>query len=66
MEWMTETEKKIPIVYNVDVLVCGGGVAGVAAAICAALALRENITPRKLDPSLIQETLVQQGMVLAE
>lgn len=36
MEWITEAEKKIPIVSNVDVLVCGGGVAGVAAAICAA------------------------------
>jgi len=36
MRCVTEAEKKTPIVANVDVLVCGGGVAGVAAAICAA------------------------------
>lgn len=36
MDWITETERKTPIVGNVDVLVCGGGVAGVAAATCAA------------------------------
>ncbi len=36
MEWITEAEKKIPIVANVDVLVSRGGVAGVAAAIYAA------------------------------
>ena len=36
MDWITEAERKIPIVANVDLLVCGGGVAGVAVAICAA------------------------------
>jgi ribulose 1,5-bisphosphate synthetase/thiazole synthase len=36
MDWITEPEKKIPIVENVDVLVCGGGFAGVAAAVSAA------------------------------
>ncbi len=36
MDWITEVERKTPIVANVDLLVCGGGVAGVAAAICAA------------------------------
>lgn len=36
MDWITEAERKIPIVAKVDLLVCGGGVAGVAAAICAA------------------------------
>ena len=36
MEWITEPEKKIPVIANVDLLVCGGGFAGVAAAISAA------------------------------
>jgi hypothetical protein len=36
MEWITEPERKIPVVANVDLLVCGGGFAGVAAAISAA------------------------------
>jgi len=36
MDWITEPERKIPIVAGVDMLVCGGGVAGVAAAVSAA------------------------------
>lgn len=36
MEWITEPERKIPVIANVDLLVCGGGFAGVAAAISAA------------------------------
>jgi hypothetical protein len=36
MDWITEPARKIPIVANVDLLVCGGGFAGVAAAVCAA------------------------------
>ena len=36
MKWITEAERKTPVVDNVDVLVCGGGVAGVAAAVAAA------------------------------
>jgi flavin-dependent dehydrogenase len=36
MDWIAEPEKKIPVVENVDVLVCGGGFAGVAAAVSAA------------------------------
>jgi len=36
VDWITETERRIPVVADVDVLVCGGGVAGVAAAVCAA------------------------------
>jgi hypothetical protein len=37
---------------------------GQSAGTAAALALRENTTPRELDVSAIQETLVQQGMAL--
>ncbi len=36
MEWISEPERKIPVIDNVDLLVCGGGFAGVAAAISAA------------------------------
>jgi len=39
-------------------------VTGQAAGTAAALALRENITPRRLNVSLIQKTLANQGMNL--
>lgn len=32
MDWITEPERKTPVVADVDLLVCGGGIAGVAAA----------------------------------
>ena len=36
MDYIIEPERHIPVVATTDVLVCGGGVAGVAAAVCAA------------------------------
>jgi ribulose 1,5-bisphosphate synthetase/thiazole synthase len=36
MDWITEPERQTPVIGNVDLLVCGGGFAGVAAAVCAA------------------------------
>jgi hypothetical protein len=36
MEYIIEPERKVPVVAKVDLLVCGGGVAGIAAAISAA------------------------------
>jgi hypothetical protein len=36
MQYVTEAERRTPVYDDVDVLVCGGGVAGAAAAICAA------------------------------
>jgi len=36
MSWIVEPERKTPVAAEVDVLVCGGGFAGVAAAVCAA------------------------------
>jgi len=36
MDYITEPERKTPIVADVDLLVCGGGIAGVAAAVSAA------------------------------
>ena len=34
--FVAEPEKKIPVVYDVDIAVAGGGVAGIFAAIAAA------------------------------
>jgi ribulose 1,5-bisphosphate synthetase/thiazole synthase len=36
MEWITEPERRIPVMAEADLLVCGGGIAGVAAALSAA------------------------------
>ncbi len=36
MDWITEPERKTPVVASVELLICGGGVAGVAAAVSAA------------------------------
>lgn len=36
MRWVTEPERRTPVMDDVDILVCGGGVAGVAAGIAAA------------------------------
>ena len=36
MEWVTEQERKLRVTHNCDVLVAGGGVAGIAAALAAA------------------------------
>ena len=36
MDFITEPERQIPVIYDADVLVCGGGFAGVAAAVSAA------------------------------
>ncbi|HEX78202.1 MAG TPA: FAD-dependent oxidoreductase [Dehalococcoidia bacterium] len=36
MQWITEPERQTPVIADVDLLVCGGGFAGVAAAVCAA------------------------------
>ena len=36
MGWIVEPEKKIQVIEEADLLVCGGGVAGFAAAVCSA------------------------------
>lgn len=36
MDWIIEPERRTPVVANVDLLICGGGIAGFAAAISAA------------------------------
>jgi succinate dehydrogenase/fumarate reductase flavoprotein subunit len=39
---------------------------GQAAGTAAALAIKKKVTPRKLDPSILRETLIQQGVNLKE
>ena len=46
MDWITEPERKTPIVSDVDLLVCGGGFAGVAAAVSPA---RNGLKPLLLE-----------------
>ena len=36
MDWVVEPERRVPVVADVEVLVCGGGFAGVGAALAAA------------------------------
>ena len=36
MNWIVEPERKTPVMANVELLVCGGGFAGVSAAVCGA------------------------------
>lgn len=62
MDWITEPERKTPIVADVDVLICGGGFAGVA----AALSIKQRVAPRQLMVNLLQKTLMEQGVNLFE
>ena len=36
MDFVTEPERQVPVAHEVDVLICGGGFAGIAAAVAAA------------------------------
>jgi hypothetical protein len=53
--FVTEPSRQIPVGFEVDVVVCGGGTAGVAAAVCAA---REG-----LSVVLIERSSILGGMV---
>ena len=46
-------EQTIPIATRVDVLVCGGGVAGIAAAVAAAHVLNRHQQDRTGQPELL-------------
>ena len=45
---IVEKERKIPVAGNYDVIVCGGGIAGVAAAIAAARAGAKTLLMEKM------------------
>lgn len=60
---MTLTDSApLPVFANVDVLVAGGGPAGVA----AALAVRKGVRPGALDPAELRAALREQGGILDE
>lgn len=77
MKTLTDPSDRIPIVERVDVLVVGGGMTGVAAALSAArmgeaagaaavLSLREEVPPRDLPPEGLGHQLHWQGAIFEE
>jgi len=54
-------ESRIPVVKEVDVLVCGGGPAGVCAAVAAALSAEGRGEPGALSIELLHQALARQG-----
>jgi hypothetical protein len=61
MRWIVEPERKTPIAAETDVLVCGGGFAGVAAAVCAA---RQDVRVLLLERYGFLGGLVTGGLVI--
>ena len=61
MSWIVEPERKTPVTAETDVLVCGGGFAGVAAAICAA---RQGVRVLLLERYGFLGGLVTGGLVI--
>jgi glycine/D-amino acid oxidase-like deaminating enzyme len=61
MDWIVEPERKTPIIADADVLVCGGGIAGVAAAVCAA---RQGVRVLLLERYGFLGGLVTGGLVI--
>ena len=59
-----EAEREIKVLTEADVLVAGAGVAGCAAGVASALAVRNNQPAAELDIRTIQKTLLQQNMYL--
>ncbi|HCE42581.1 MAG TPA: hypothetical protein DET40_03435 [Lentisphaeria bacterium] len=55
MRHIIEKEKKTPVMFDVDVVVCGGGTAGMAAAVCAAR--------KGLSVVIVERTSIPGGMV---
>jgi ribulose 1,5-bisphosphate synthetase/thiazole synthase len=61
MSWIVEPERKTPVILEADVLVCGGGFAGVAAAVCAA---RQGVRVLLLERYGFLGGLVTGGLVI--
>lgn len=54
-----ESAREVPILGDYDVVVCGGGPAGCAAAIAAALSLHRKTTPRELNPRVVVDQVAK-------
>jgi hypothetical protein len=61
MSWIVEPERRTPVVAETDVLVCGGGFAGVAAAVAAA---RNGVTVLLVERYGFLGGLVTGGLVI--
>ena len=61
MDWIAEPARKTPVAADTDVLVCGGGFAGVAAAVCAA---RQGVRVLLLERYGFLGGLVTGGLVI--
>jgi len=61
MDWIAEPARKTPVAADADVLVCGGGFAGVAAAVCAA---RQGVRVLLLERYGFLGGLVTGGLVI--
>jgi glycine/D-amino acid oxidase-like deaminating enzyme len=61
MDWITEPERKTPVVADVDLVICGGGFAGGAAAVGAA---RNGLKPLLLEKDGFLGGLCTAGLVI--
>jgi hypothetical protein len=61
MNWITEPERRTPVVAEVDLLICGGGFAGVAAAVSAA---QNGVQPLLLEKAGFLGGLCTAGLVI--
>ena len=58
----TEPQREIPVTREVDVIVAGAGMAGIA----AAMAAESGVAPGALDVKRLQKALIKQGTHLGK
>jgi len=59
-----EDAREIPVAGEFDVVVCGAGLGGTAAAIAAAVAAGTGATPQSVDVAAVRAELRRQGVVV--
>ncbi|MFO7871085.1 MAG: hypothetical protein R6V03_06595 [Kiritimatiellia bacterium] len=60
MKTIQEPGREIPVACEADVVVCGGGPAGVG----AALAVKNGVEARNADAASLRQELQKQGVIL--